>query len=82
MDTIKNNILGFAVLIIGLMTIVWFLWSRYVEIGECASIVYYQPLSVIERLIIVGIGIIASFVFFLLRGNKPKIPTKVIIYYS
>lgn len=71
MGTIKNNTLGFAVLVIGLLAIAWFLWSRYVEIGECAAIVYCKPLTIMDRLLFVGIGIT-----YFLVSNKIAKPSK------
>lgn len=79
MGTLWNKLRGFIVLCFGLLLIVYFLHSKYVAVGECASIVYYTPITIFDRMVIIGIGVISSALFSLLSRDRSTTPTKVTI---
>lgn len=70
MSLMWNKVRGFIVLFLGLVAMLYYLNSKYVSYGECAAITYYIPLTILDRAIIIGIGIITSAVFFLLSLDQ------------
>lgn len=73
------NLRSYLVLFVGLVVSLCFLDSKYVEYGECASIVYYTPMTLADKITIVGIGIITSAIFFLLSRDKNPTLRKIVI---
>ena len=72
MATLKNKVLPFALLFIGIILSLWLFDSRYVENGECAVIVQYNPLGACGKMMLFTIGFIFFSLFFLLRRGKDK----------
>ena len=72
MATLRNKVLPFIILAIGIILSLWLLDSRYVENGECAIITYYIPLGIYGKLMLFLTGCVFFSFFFLLRRGKNK----------
>ena len=51
MSKVRTGLVQFSILIICLIIMEALLERHYVEIGECAVILYYKPLTLWDRLI-------------------------------
>lgn len=50
-DTTKTITISVLSILLCSLTLQFYLWSKYVDIGDCASIVYYNPISIKDILI-------------------------------
>lgn len=62
MSRIKIHFIQISIFIIFMIIVDNILSSHYVAIGECASITYYKPLVLCDRLLFIVIGITALFI--------------------
>lgn len=57
----------FCIFILG---VIYYLSTKYVETGECAIIVYYIPMSWIDYVVIIAIGMISILLSYLIQEMK------------